>query len=373
MTTPPPLHIPPTHHSPTFPPNTLILVTGANGLIASHITDQLLAAGFRVRGTVRSLARCGYLQPLFNARHGEGRFTLHEIPDVSAPGAWEAAVSGVAGIAHMLGAVDLSVQDADGAAAEELKWQVGMLEAARREEGVKAVAFTSSAWAVWTPDAERKIRLTGESWNEEAVALARDAGVSAEEKGFAGFMAFKTLVEQGVWEWVRREQPRYAFNTVLLDTVLGECLDPENQGIPSTAGMAHWVWENIHVDTLNMMQPQWFVDCRDAGRLYVALLATAPVVDRERVFAFGARYSFFRVAEILKELYPEHADKMAKVKDLGWDQTEVPNERGAGLLARLGQEDGWRTLEESVKENAESWLKLKSAGVTDQRYAHIGK
>jgi nucleoside-diphosphate-sugar epimerase len=254
-----------------------------------------------------------------------------------------------------------------------LAWQVGLLEAARREEGVKAVAFTSSAWAVWTPDASKKVRLTGESWNEEAVALARDESVVPEKKGLAGFMAFKTLVEQGVWEWVRREKPKYAFNTVLLDTVLGECLDPENQGIPSTAGMAHWVWENTHVDMLNLMQPQWFADCRDAGRLYVALLATAPVVDRERIFGFGARYSFFRVAEILKELYPEHADKMAKVKDLGWDQTEVPNERGAELLARLGQKGGWRTLEESVKENAESWLKLKSAGVTDHKHAQIGK
>jgi hypothetical protein len=272
-----------------------------------------------------------------------------------------------------LGAVDLRVRDADAAAQEELTWQVGLLEAARREEGVKAVAFTSSAWAVWTPDAQKKVRLTGESWNEEAVALARDTSVVPEKKGLAGFMAFKTLVEQGVWEWVRREKPKYAFNTVLLDTVLGECLDPENQGIPSTAGMAHWVWENTHVDMLNLMQPQWFADCRDAGRLYVALLATAPVVDRERIFGFGARYSFFRVAEILKELYPEHADKMAKVKDLGWDQTEVPNERGAELLARLGQQGGWRTLEESVKKNAESWLKLKSAGVTDRKHAQIGK
>ncbi|KAH6840601.1 hypothetical protein B0I37DRAFT_219181 [Chaetomium sp. MPI-CAGE-AT-0009] len=369
--TPPKLTIP----TPLLPPSSLILVTGANGLIASHATDQLLAAGYRVRGTVRSATRCAYLTHLFAARHGPDRFTLHEIPDVTAPGAWDAAVAGVSGIAHVLGAldVDLSVQDADAAAAAELPWQVGMLEAAAREEGVRAVAFTSSAWAAWTPDGKRRVRLTGESWNEEAVALARDGGVAPEEKGFAGFMAFKTLVEKGVWEWVRREKPGFAFNTVLLDTVLGECLDPENQGIPSTAGMAHWVWENTHVDVLNMMQPQWFVDCRDAGRLYVALLATAPLADRERIFGFGARYSFFRVAEILKELYPEHADKMAKVKDLGWDQTEVPNERGTKLLARLGQEGGWRTLEESVRENAESWLKLKSAGVTDQKHAQSGK
>jgi nucleoside-diphosphate-sugar epimerase len=362
MTTPSP-HLP-------LPQNSLILVTGTNGLIASHAADQLLAAGHLVRGTVRSATRSAYLTTLFTARHGAGRFTLHEIPDVAAPGAWDAAVRGVAGIAHVLGALDLNVQDADKAAAEELPWQVGLLEAAEREGGVKSVVFTSSAWAAWTPDAGRRVTLTGESWNEEAVALARDGGVDVRRKGFAGFMAFKTLVEKGVWEWVRERKPRYAFNALLLDTVLGECLDPVNQGIPSTAGMAQWVWENSHVEVLDLMQPQWFVDCRDAGRLYVALLATAPVVDRERVVGFGARYSFFKVAEILKELYPEHADKMAKVKDLGWDQTEVPNERGAELLARLGQK-GYRSLEESVKENAESWLKLGKSGVTDERYSQV--
>ncbi|KAK4138977.1 hypothetical protein BT67DRAFT_438277 [Trichocladium antarcticum] len=188
-----------------------------------------------------------------------------------------------------------------------------------------------------------------------------------------GFMAYKTLVEKGVWEWVEREKPRFAFNSLLLDTVIGECLDPVNQGIPSTAGMVHWVWEDVHVQVLEMMQPQWFVDCRDAGRLYLALLATAPVVDRERVFGFGGRYSWSRVAEILKESYPEHADKVAKLKDQGWDETEVPNQRGAELLARLGQTGGWRGLEESVKENAESWLKLETAGVTDHKYSQFGK
>ncbi len=234
-----------------------------------------------------------------------------------------------------------------------------MLEAAKRTGEVKSVVFTSSAWAAWTPDAGKAVRLTEESWNDEAVGLVRDKGVPAEKKGLAGFMAFKTLVEKGVWEWVEKNDPGFMFNTLLLDTVMGECLDPKNQGIPSTAGMVRWVWENLHVELLNMMHPQWFVDCGDTGRLYVGLLATRPEIDRRRVFGFGAPYSWFRVGEILKKLYPEQADKMAKVKDLGWDQTEVPNEVGANLLARLGQSQGWRTLEEGVMENAASWLKLE--------------
>ena len=35
----------------------MVLVTGASGFIAKHIVRQLLDAGFRVRGSVRSAAR----------------------------------------------------------------------------------------------------------------------------------------------------------------------------------------------------------------------------------------------------------------------------------------------------------------------------
>jgi nucleoside-diphosphate-sugar epimerase len=36
--------------------DTVVLVTGANGFVASHLVEQLLAKGYTVRGTVRSLA-----------------------------------------------------------------------------------------------------------------------------------------------------------------------------------------------------------------------------------------------------------------------------------------------------------------------------
>lgn len=56
------------------------------------------------------------------------------------------------------------------------------------------------------------------------------------------FMALKTRPEQTFWDWVKKEKPAFSFNTVLLDTVMGECLDPKNQGLPSTAGLVYCAW-----------------------------------------------------------------------------------------------------------------------------------
>ena len=64
-----------------IPQGSLILVTGANGFIASHIVDQLLERGYCVRGTVRDVAKGHWLQGLYDKRHGSGKFELAGIPD----------------------------------------------------------------------------------------------------------------------------------------------------------------------------------------------------------------------------------------------------------------------------------------------------
>ena len=76
--------------NPIIAPGSLILVTGVNGLIASHIADQLLAAGYRVRGTVRDLARSSWMTPLFESRHGPGHFELIQVANLAEPGGMQA-------------------------------------------------------------------------------------------------------------------------------------------------------------------------------------------------------------------------------------------------------------------------------------------
>ena len=43
-----------------------VLVTGASGFIATHVVKQLQAAGYKVRGTVRSLKNEERVAPLRN-------------------------------------------------------------------------------------------------------------------------------------------------------------------------------------------------------------------------------------------------------------------------------------------------------------------
>ncbi|KAI1160852.1 hypothetical protein F5B18DRAFT_489618 [Nemania serpens] len=340
--------------NPSIPLGSVILVTGANGLIASWVADKLLEAGYKVRGTVRSLSRSSWMEPLFADRYGPGRFELVEVSDFSAPGAWDIPVKGVAGIAGVAGQAGLDLVDVDAALGLEFPFVSGLLRAAKNEPSVKSVVFTSSAWAAWTPDPSRKIALHEWSYNDDAVRLVR-SNASREEKGILGYMAFKALLEQRVWDWVRAEKPSYTFNTMLPETVFGATLSPENQGIQSTCDFVKSLREGVDLDVIASVRAQRFIDTQDLAVLYVAALTT-PGVNGERLFAFGNKYNFAKVAQLLQKLEPEK--KIPEIKDDGWDQTEVPNARAESLVrACIGR--GWATLEESITATLNSIKKLE--------------
>ncbi|GAP86657.1 putative aldehyde reductase II [Rosellinia necatrix] len=329
--------------TPRIPLGSTILVTGVNGLIASWVADRLLRAGYRVRGTVRSVARCSWMEPFFSNRYGPSRFELVEVSDFGAPGAWDLPVRGVSGIAAVAGQSELDLVDIDAALELEFPFVAGLLQTAKNEPSVKSVVFTSSAWAAWTPDPSKKITLHEWSYNDDAVKAVR-GDTSGSVKGFAGYMAFKTLLEQMVWGWIRKEKPSYAFNTILPDTVLGATLSPENQGIQSTCGMVRWLRDGVNLDVVAGVLPQRFIDTQDIGLLYLAALVT-PGVDSERLFGFGNKFSFAKIAQILQKLEPEK--NIPTLNDDRWDQTEVPNARAESLV-RSFNGHGWATLEDSI-------------------------
>lgn len=94
-----------------IPNGALILVTGANGYIASHICDILLGLGYCVRGTVRS--EKPWLDSFFEKRYGPGRFETVVVTSLAEMKSWKWIVNGVQGIAHVVR--DLSFSKLHGA------------------------------------------------------------------------------------------------------------------------------------------------------------------------------------------------------------------------------------------------------------------
>lgn len=76
-----------------IPPGSTVLVTGVNGFIGSHVANEALKAGYRVRGTVRSEDKARTARGLFEPKHGN-RFEAAVVPDISKEGAFDEALKG---------------------------------------------------------------------------------------------------------------------------------------------------------------------------------------------------------------------------------------------------------------------------------------
>ena len=80
---------------PAIPYGSTVVVTGCSGFIGSHVADQTLAAGFKVRGTTRDATKNQWLKEFFDNKHGAGKFELVSVPDPTASIALSEAVKGV--------------------------------------------------------------------------------------------------------------------------------------------------------------------------------------------------------------------------------------------------------------------------------------
>lgn len=365
----------PSSTCPPVPAGSLVLVTASNSLVGTHIVDALLSAGYRVRGMVRNATPNAWMSERLNGKttskpsdgispfYHDRRFELFEISDLTSTEGWKSALSGgVAAIAHVFSATETQTQDFKAAAAAEMPAHTALLTAAAQTTTVQSVAFTSSTWAAFTPEAGLERRMHEWSWNEPAVKLATGlttklvSGEDIRDEAsphalfFAQYMALKVEVEKQVWAFVGKNQLPFTFNSILLDTVMGATLQPHELGMPSTAGMVKWAFDGQHPEVLGVMEPQWCVDTQDVGMLFAGVLSAGKTISGERLWACGDRYSWAQVMKILQNLIPERAGWM-QLPDLGTDRTEVPNGRAEDILKSI-KGSGWTDLEEMVQRGA---------------------
>lgn len=76
------------------PKGSTVLVTGVNGFLGSHVADQFLRNGYKVRGTVRDVAKSGWVRETFARLHGPDGFDLVEVPAMEADGAFDEVAKG---------------------------------------------------------------------------------------------------------------------------------------------------------------------------------------------------------------------------------------------------------------------------------------
>src|SRR6195952_456634 len=127
----------------------LVLVTGGSGFIATHCILQLLAAGYRVRATVRSLGREAEVRAtLKTAGADAGDRLAFCAADLTADAGWTEAAAGCDFVLHVASPFPVNVpRHEDELIVPAREGALRVLRAAR-DAGVKRVVQTSSFAAI---------------------------------------------------------------------------------------------------------------------------------------------------------------------------------------------------------------------------------
>lgn len=130
----------------------LIFITGATGFIGSHVVTQALAAGYKLRLSVRKESQISSLRSRFSEHAAKLDFVV--VPDISTPSAFGQALHGVTYVFHLASPMPGKGSDFE---SDYLKPAVqgttALLDAAKAVDTIKRVIIVSSLLALIPLDA----------------------------------------------------------------------------------------------------------------------------------------------------------------------------------------------------------------------------
>ncbi|MCW1384227.1 NAD-dependent epimerase/dehydratase family protein [Novosphingobium sp. KCTC 2891] len=283
-----------------------VLVTGGSGYIAGFLIRQLLAAGWTVHTTVRSLSRENELRPQLGGTAGTLRFFAADLNDDAG---WDDAAAGCSHVAHVASPFPLGIpKDADELVRPAREGALRALRAAKRAGAVRFVQ-TSSFAAVGYGHGRN-------AYSGSHTFTERD-WTNLEDPGLAPYIRSKTVAERTAREWVAAEGEGMEFVTVNPVAVLGPVASAD-------ISTSIEIVRQLLTGAIPALPDVGFgvVDVRDVADLHVRAL-TVPGLSGERFLASGPFLTFAEIAAVLK-------------RELGHEARKVPTRRLPDWIVRTG-------------------------------------
>ncbi|KAF9064341.1 hypothetical protein BDP27DRAFT_1384769 [Rhodocollybia butyracea] len=216
-----------------------ILVTGANGYIATWVVRRLLEKGYTVRGTVRSEEKAVHLNKTF--AHYKEKYETVVVEDIIKEGAFDEAVIGIDGIAHTASPFHLKADDPAEIIGPAVNGTLSILKSALNIRSVRRIVVTSSTAAINSILPERKV-FTELDWNEQAIEEVQQKGKNASQ--VSKYRASKTLAEKAAWEFYNTNKAKVSWDLVTMNPpfVYGPVISDISS--PSALGTSAGDWYN---------------------------------------------------------------------------------------------------------------------------------
>ena len=337
-----------------------VLVTGGSGFLGGWCVVEALRSGYRVRTTVRNLAREGEVRASVGSQIDPGeRLSVHAA-DLTSDAGWPEAIGGCDYVLH----VASPFPPAQPKNPDELivPARDGTLRVLRESlaAGVKRIVVTSSVAAVRNGARDDGAReLTEADWSDP------------DNTDLTPYTRSKTIAELAAWEFMREQGAEERLVTVQPGAIIGPVLGADRSY--SLQAVERMVTGQMPgVPRLGFS----FIDVRDVARLEVDAL-TAPEAGGQRLIAAGTFLWLSEVGAILRDqLGPDAAAKVPtrRVPNVVVRTLSLFDPGIRSVVGELGKKTtyslenakrrvGWqpRPVEESVVDCARSLLEHPAA------------
>lgn len=285
----------------------LVLVTGGSGFIAGHVILQLLEQGYRVRTTVRSLAKEQAVRDvLTDAGMVHGDALQFVAADLLYDAGWPQAVVGVDAVLHVASPVQPGeVADEDDVIIPAREGTLRVLRAAH-SAGVKRVVLTSAFHAVsW-------------GWPHDDHVFTEADWTVLDGPGVDAYGKSKVLSERAAWDFVANEGKGMELVTMLPVAVMGSVMGLDISG-------SNHIVQNM----LNGAIPGIphisipVVDVRDVASAHVLAMEKREAAGERFIISSGPVMSLAEIGGVLRS-------------NLGTSAKHVPTRVIPNIIVRIG-------------------------------------
>ena len=266
-----------------------VLVSGGSGYIAGYLIRQLVAEGWMVHTTVRSLAREAAVRELLAVDNSRMKFFA---ADLMADSGWAEAMAGCGACAHVASPLPSGVpKNADELIVPARDGALRALRAAKAA-GVRRFVMTSSVAAIAYGRGRGVHHFTEADWTD------------LSQPGLTPYIQSKTVAERAARDWIAREGGDLEYCSICPSVVLGP------------------VWSRDYSSSVMVVRALLdgrmaacpdigfgIVDVRDVADLHVRALS-APGMANERFIASGRFVKLREVADILRAGLGAQASKV---------------------------------------------------------------
>uniref|UniRef100_A0A914UQI4 NAD-dependent epimerase/dehydratase domain-containing protein n=1 Tax=Plectus sambesii TaxID=2011161 RepID=A0A914UQI4_9BILA len=263
----------------------VVLVTGASGYLATHCVQQLLNAGYKVRGTVRSVENEEKIAPL-KALKGSERLQLVEA-DLTSEDGWDSALKDVTFVLHTASPFPAPSAADESTIKTAVSGALNVLKAAAKAPTVKRVVLTSSGLAIMDFD---KLRAHPDH-------VFSEADWPENLDNLATYAVSKVKAERAAWDFVKQlTADQHKFELVVINPliILGPTL---TDTVGSSVAMVQRFLTKPMAKLPKICVPS--VDVRDVAKAHILAMTAAGAAGERIVVAYQPSYWMTQMARDL--------------------------------------------------------------------------